>query len=155
MIQPIDMETALWLIIDLSLAAAIIILSIRYLRRRMGRSSHARSYPRLSFLTEQFDAYLSELGGTQAITRTFQQLVEELIRAGEDTVPKSLTMREVVVKLGPSLSEELRTLLAELYRIYEPVRFGGIEPGEEELKAFRERLDMIQGFSIRVRGEAP
>lgn len=142
-------ETALWLIIDVALAAAIISLFLRYVKTRKKQSQKSPQTPTLN-LSTRFEERL--VNKTRAVVETFQELVEEAAKILGEELKPSTTMRERVIKLSSKLPREAATAMAELYRIYEPVRFGGVQPGEDDLRVFSERLYEVQ--KMLSRGES-
>lgn len=137
-------ETALWITVNAILLTAFFMLLARFLRRvRSGVRSEKERPPQLSFV-KVFDDLLREVGASEAIVRTFNLVLEEVSSIKGVKVSESLTARELVVRLSPMLSEVARLKLAQLYKIYEPVRFGGRAPDEGKVEEFREALNRLE-----------
>jgi len=146
----ITTETAFWITINAILLALFVALLIRYFKR-IRRERIIREYPVRYEWTRIFEETIMKGNAAEAISKTFKIVVEELAAYKGLNTSKSLTAREIVVKVSPTLSERARLKLVLLYKIYEPVRFGGCQPADEKVKEFRENLKELESM-LRIRG---
>jgi len=144
------------ILIDTALAAAIVFLLIRLIRyvrkRRTCREIEIGKPIRWSVM---FDRLLREDGEAQAVIETFKKIINDLNELTKLNLPESLTSLEAIVKIGARLPEAMRRRLIELYKIYEPTRFGGIDLSEEEINEFRARTVELEKMCRIIMGELP
>ena len=150
-----QIDRYLIILIDAALAAAIILLLIRLVRyvrgRRARREIEVKKPIRWSVM---FDQLLREDGEAQAVTETFKKILDDLDQLIQLDLPESLTSLEALAKIGARLPEAMRRRLIELYKIYEPIRFGGINPSEEEVEGFRKRIIELEKMYWTIMGES-
>jgi phosphoglucomutase len=58
-------------------------------------------------------------------------------------IQKNLTTREILTALDSNLSRNIKTLLHEMYNLYEAARFGGYELNEIEINQFNKKLELL------------
>ena len=101
-----------------------------------------------------FDQLLRAGGEAQAVTETFKKILDDLDQLIQLDLPESLTSLEALAKIGARLPEAMRRRLIELYKIYEPIRFGGINPSEGEIEGFRKRIIELEKMYWTIVGES-
>jgi len=155
MVQLIDLETALWITVDAALASLIIYTLFRYvkLKRRLNEAKRIASTELIDF-TKKFKEYISNYGGRWAVITIFNELVNSLVVSNRLALQKNLTTREILSALDSNLSRNIKTLLNEMYNLYEAARFGSYEPDEMEIKQFNKKLELLNkiityGYSQR------
>jgi len=88
-----------------------------------------------------------------AVKRAYRNAFEGTVRAYGLTVPPSCTDRQFLSGfLRPDMGP-LTTLLPQLYRLYEPVRFGTSEDGDRA--AFRALLEKLYSETVLARLQDP
>ena len=143
------------ILIDTALAAAIILLLIRLVRYVRGRRARWEIEAKKSIRwSVMFDQLLREDGEAQAVTETFKKILDDLDQLIQLDLPESLTSLEALAKIGARLPEAMRRRLIELYKIYEPIRFGGINPSEGEVEGFRKRIIELEKMYWTIMGES-
>jgi len=144
MVQLIDVETALWITVDTALASLIIYTLFRYvkLKRRLSEAKRIRSTELIDF-AKKFKEYISNYGGRWAVITIFNELVNSLVVSNRLDIQKNLTTREILTALDSNLSRNIKTLLHEMYNLYEAARFGGYELNEIEINQFNKKLELL------------
>ena len=93
--------------------------------------------------TKKFKEYISNYGGRWAVITIFNELVNSLVVSNRLAIQKNLTTREILSALDSNLSRNIKTLLNEMYNLYEAARFGSYEPDEMEIKQFNKKLELL------------
>jgi hypothetical protein len=145
MAQLIDLETAFWITIDVALASLIIYTLFRYvkLKKKVDEAKHAASNE-LSDFTKKFEEYILNYGRRWAVITIFNELINTLVVSNRLVLQKNLTTREILTALDSNLSRNTKTILNEMYNLYEAARFGGYEPSEMEINQFNKKLELLK-----------
>lgn len=144
MAPTIDLETAFWITIDISLALLITFILTKYFKLRGAvREAEYKTSDRLMDFSMRFKEYILNFGGRKAIITIFNELIDNLAASNHIELKKSLTNREVLTILSSNLSRDASRLLHEMYGVYELARFGGYEPGGEEVERFSEMIELL------------
>ena len=144
MAQMIDLETAFWITIDVSLAFLTIYILTRYIKlKRQVREAKNRTISNLVDFADKFQKYVLNLGGREAVITIFNELIVSLTMSNHINISRNLTNKEVLTILSNNLPKDTSRILYEMYNLYELVRFGGHNPSEEEIEQFYERLELL------------
>lgn len=112
------------------------------LKRRLNEAKCIASTESSDF-TRKFKEYISNYGGRWAVITIFNELVNSLAVSNRLDLQKNLTTREILTALDSNLSRNIRTILNEMYNLYEAARFGGYEPDEIEINQFNRKLELL------------
>jgi len=136
-------ETIFWITLNAILLVIFVTLLVRFLRKIRGRRI-VEDELAISSWSHKFDILLRGMDDGEAVKQTFRMVLEDLALLNGLNSIKSLTSRELVVKLSSRLPQSARASLIKLYRIYEPIRFGGAKPDEGKVREFREALEKLE-----------
>jgi hypothetical protein len=149
MVASIIYETGFWLAINIILA--IVIIGLVYKQYASARSHSttpdnvAGSTPDLGDIIERFRTMVSQGRGGEAIVSSYRDLLNRLIM---DRAPAYLTFNEIL-ESGFKLSSEILAHLRNMYKVYEPTRFGDYNPSQQELDMFLKSIEAVNAH-IRV-----
>lgn len=144
MVQMIDLETAFWITIDVSIAFLTIYILTRYIKlKRQVREAKNRKISNLVDFADKFQKYVLNIGGREAVITIFNELIVNLAMSNHINISKNLTNKEVLTILSNNLPKDAIRILHEMYNLYELVRFGGHNPSIEEIEQFYERLELL------------
>jgi len=137
----IEIETAFWITIDVVLASLIIYTLIKYikLKRRDSEAKH-NLVIELSF-AKKFKEYILNYGGRQTVITIFNKLIDSLVMSNPLDIKKNSTTREILTTRDSSLARNVKTLLHEMYNLFEVARFGDYGPNEVEINQFSKKLE--------------
>ncbi|MCS7137008.1 MAG: hypothetical protein RMK31_00740 [Candidatus Caldarchaeum sp.] len=141
-------EVSFWLVINLFLTAAVIgLVLIRYsMQRSSVRAENVRKGPDFSEEMMLFERLVEQGEKPKAVLEAFKRCFRKVV----DTVgidPRFLTPREVLE--SGKLPKPLEQALSEIYRIYEPVRFGLRHPSDDEIEVCRISLAKLAELADR------
>ncbi len=141
MAQMIDLETAFWITIDISLTFLTIYVLIRYikLKKRVREAKNKITSNQVDF-ARKFQEYVLNIGSRMAVIAIFNEVIVNLTMSNHINIGRNLTNKEVLNILSNNLPKDASRTLYEMYNFYELVRFGGHDPSGEEIKQFSERL---------------
>jgi len=146
-------DRIMWILIDVILAVIIISFTLRLLRFIKRRKVDKASEETVRW-TVIFDRLLKENDDSTAVTDTFKIILNDLEELTKLKLSKSLTAMEVVNKLCAKFPDKVGERLIKLYKIYEPVRFGGRSPDREDIWEFRSKLDELEKICKEMVGES-
>ncbi|MCS7126007.1 MAG: hypothetical protein NZ929_03760 [Aigarchaeota archaeon] len=144
MVPVIDLETAFWITFDTALASIAIYLLIKYtkLKKNTGTTkSDAQANPLYKSL--DIRSYFSTYDKKRAVATLFNDIISEITRVNGLTIPKSSTMKEVLIRLDNTIPRYTYVLLQDMYELYERIRFGNHDPTDEEINEFVNKIELF------------
>jgi hypothetical protein len=133
-------EAQFWIVINAILLTLIAILALNLIRKRRASKVEKSLTPLSISWISIFDYSLKSRSHGEAIITTFNKVLDDLKSYLKPSLSRGSTSRESVLAVCSRLPEGAGQSLMKLYKIYEPVRFGGRTVRSEDLNEFRRTL---------------
>uniref|UniRef100_A0A7C5U5L4 DUF4129 domain-containing protein n=1 Tax=Caldiarchaeum subterraneum TaxID=311458 RepID=A0A7C5U5L4_CALS0 len=140
--ESIIYDVSFWLVVNFLLIVAV--LGLVLIRQQLTKPvAHAAAVIQQKKLDEELALYKSmidEGNGKEAVKTVFRSVWKKICRLYA-VDERGLTVVEVMS--SGKLPEKIREKILLLYRIYEPVKFGDVEPSREQLMVFDKTLEQL------------
>lgn len=148
LILPASLELTFLIALDVFLAIMIIILVAIYFKRRHAedREYISKAVSPLAHVFSTFDALISDGMLKEAVIKGFNGALATLVNVKRLKVEPYMTAYELVNDGLSNIPLSVRELVKSMYETYEPARFGGIRPGDEDIAKFRDNLKALERY---------
>ncbi|MEM2231800.1 MAG: hypothetical protein QXS96_06355 [Candidatus Caldarchaeum sp.] len=137
-------NVSFWLMLNIFLVAAIVglVLVNQSKTRNKHRPNASQQIINLKDEEDLLTQLLQKGEKREAVIKVFPQVFRKICKAA-NVETRGYTVREV---LGSGrIPQTYAAYLSKMYEVFEPVRYGGMEPTEEKLALFVEVLHKLSG----------